>query len=321
LFLVLAIHAQEQKRLAILNTEDDGEPSIESTDLGHLTNRLREIALNALPKSNYSVMTQQSIIDKTGSRENAAKACKEAQGCLAQLGRKISAAYVGQARLGRFGGNLTISMELYNSISGDLIDSFTGEAKDVFGLRAIIDKKAPALFEKMQKRYLVSLSTDPSGAALTFDGKLSANCIRTPCKAELREAEVRIIAELRQHQTADTTISITHSNQSIEITLMPILDIEEPYTPAPFPAAEPVKPIKTSLWVAIGLDVLGAVLVYAGYSKDKEMERAYDEEYRGHGSDFDVAWKNVESNRSSRNAFYVIGGLVLVSGIGVHIWF
>jgi hypothetical protein len=266
-------------------------------------------------------MTQQSIIDKTGSRENAAKACKEAQGCLAQLGRKISAAYVGQARLGRFGGNLTISVELYNSISGDLIDSFTGEAKDVFGLRAIIDKKAPALFEKMQKRYLVSLSTDPSGAALTFDGKPFAGCARTPCKAELREAEVRIIAELKQHQTADTTISITHGNQSIEITLMPILDIEDPYTPAPFPAAEPGKPIKTSLWVAIGLDVLGAVLVYAGYSKDREMERAYDEEYRGHGSDFDAAWKNVESNRSSRNAFYVIGGLVLVSGIGVHIWF
>jgi len=81
------------------------------------------------------------------------------------------------------------------------------------------------------------------------------------------------------------------------------------------------QPIKTSFWVAVGLDVLGAAFVYAGYSKDKAMEQAYNEEYRGHKLDFDTAWENVESNRSSRNMFYVIGGLVLASGIGVHIWF
>jgi hypothetical protein len=29
------------------------------------------------------------------------KVCKETEGCLAQLGRKINADYIGQARLGR----------------------------------------------------------------------------------------------------------------------------------------------------------------------------------------------------------------------------
>jgi len=29
----------------------------------------------------------------------------------------------------------------------------------------------------------------------------------------------------------------------------------------------------------------------------------------------------VDSNKSLRNAFYAVGGLLLASGIGVHIWF
>jgi len=64
-----------------------------------LTDRLREIAGNTLPEDKYFVMTTQSIIDKMGSKENARKVCKEAT-CMAEIGRKISAEYIGQARLG-----------------------------------------------------------------------------------------------------------------------------------------------------------------------------------------------------------------------------
>jgi hypothetical protein len=139
---------QEQKRVAILNTEDDGDSQLEFTDLNYLNARLREIALKTLPQDKYSVMNVQSIIDKMGSKENARKICKEAQ-CMAEIGRKISAAYIGQARLGRFSGNLTISMELYNSGSGVLIGSFTGKAKDVLGLETIINENAPSMFSGM----------------------------------------------------------------------------------------------------------------------------------------------------------------------------
>ncbi|MDR2582643.1 MAG: P13 family porin [Fibromonadaceae bacterium] len=144
LLLLLALAAygqQEQKRVAILNTEGDG-------DLIYLSVRLREIAVKMLPKNNYSIMTAESIIDKLGSKENAKKICTEAQ-CLAEIGRKVSAAYVGQARVGNFGGNFTISMELYNAASGTLVSSFTGNAKDLFGLLAIIDEQAPILFKEL----------------------------------------------------------------------------------------------------------------------------------------------------------------------------
>jgi len=247
--LTLAVYGQEQKRLAILPTEDDGEPQVEPTDLTYLTARLREIAGNVL-QGKYGMMTEQSIIDKLG-KDNARKACKEAEGCLAQLGRKISADYIGQARLGRFSGNyFTISFVLYNVGSGMEVSTISGNAKDVFGLLTVLDEKAPIAFTKMpgvpsitkatvsspaiaggiasvqtndsdyefkEKLYRVNLSTEPPGAVLSFDGKPDAR--KTPYNTELAEGNVRIVATLDKHSKADTTILIKQDNQNINIKL------------------------------------------------------------------------------------------------------
>jgi len=257
LFFALVVYGQEQKRLAILQTVDDGEPPIELTDLRYLTVTLREIAGNVL-QNRYGIMSEQSIIDKLG-KDNAAKACKEAEGCLAQLGRKISADYIGQARLGRFDGNLAISVELYNSASGLQVGTIRGDARNVSGLLAVLNEKAPGMFRKMpgissgkspsfggigdvqttggnyelnEKRYLAYLNSDPPGAVLSFDGVPSSNCVKTPCKAELREGSVRIIANLDQYEIADTTVFIKQNNQSIAIALKPnfgFLEIKPAY--------------------------------------------------------------------------------------------
>jgi len=228
LFLTLVAHAQEQKRVAILNTEGDG-------DLTYLTGRLREIAVKVLPKDNYSIMTAESIIDRLGSIKEARKICREAQ-CLAVIGRKVNAAYIGQARVGNFGGNFTISMELYNSASGTLVDSFTGNAKDVFSLLAIIDEKAPLMFGKMpgirKTLYLVSLNTEPSGVILSFNGDSQPDCT-TPCKVELPAGSVRITGDLEEHERADTVISIKQNNQSINIRMKSdfgILEVKPAYS-------------------------------------------------------------------------------------------
>jgi len=146
-FLSLTAYAQQQERVAIINTIDDLD-SIRVSELIFLTDRLRETSANVLPKSRYLVMTTESIVDFLGSQENAMKICNEAS-CLAELGRKVSADYVAQARIGRFGENLTIKTELYNSKRGNLIGSFTGSSKDIYGLLTIIDEKAEALFKKL----------------------------------------------------------------------------------------------------------------------------------------------------------------------------
>jgi hypothetical protein len=244
LFFALAAQGQQPQRIAIINTEDDGEPSIGILEQAHLTAKLREVANNILPKTRYGIMTQQSIVDRLGSLERAVKECREAT-CLADLGRKVNADYIAQARIGRFGGNLTIKTELYNVASGNLIASFTDDSKDVQGLLSVLEAKSPALFRTMPgvsdpaapavqgitggvalvKHYTVNLTTEPKGANLSFNGVPNSNCIKAPCKANLPEGDVRIIAVLKQYETADTSVAIIGDNQSINIKLKSSLGV------------------------------------------------------------------------------------------------
>jgi len=483
-FALVAAYGQQQERVAIINTVDDGD-SIGFSDLNYLTVRFRETAANVLPKSRYVVMSMQSIVHYLGSEERAAKECKEAS-CLAELGRKVNADYVAQARIGRFNKNLTIGAELYNSKSGVMVGSFTGNSKDISGLLTFIDEKAPDLFKKMpgasggskasplvaggisnlekavdyeldERLYLANLSTEPPGAVLSFDGVPSSSCLKTPCKVELREGSVRIIANLEQYEIADTAVSINQNNQSIVIRLKSnfgILEIkptfldgigkderwsliingkaasswENKLSPGKYkvelshrcyetlsfeaginkdkrevfdmagnitlkkgglvlsaerdgePASEPVfvngkwvgetpfsdaiplcskveigdgrdavgvklkynekiryvhkgssfhapsefeKPSKTSFWVAVGLDMLGAAIISYAVYQNELMKEEYDKYNKGGQSSYyyEDAWGEAETHRSNRNMFYVIGGLILATGIGVHIWF
>jgi hypothetical protein len=148
LFFAIAAQGQQLQRIAIMGTEDDGDPPIGIPEQMYLTDKLREIAGGILPKSRYSIMTQQSIVDMLGSQERAVKLCREAT-CLADLGRKVNADYVAQARIGRFSGNLTIKIELYRVGNSSLITSFIEDAKDVLGLRSIMETRAPDLFKSL----------------------------------------------------------------------------------------------------------------------------------------------------------------------------
>jgi len=246
LFAIVA-HSQ-QMRVAVMPTVDNAD-SIQHMNLDFLTGKLREIAGKVLPKDRYGIMTQESIVDRLGSQERAERECREAT-CLADLGRKISAAYIAQGRIGRFGGMLTLKVELYNSKSGNLVSTFSETSKDLFTLITLLDSKAPDLFREIlkenkasspsqlsvaggisglqsgtddefyfERRYLVNFATEPAGAVLSFNGMPAANCAKTPCSAELAEGSVRVIAVLDQYETVDTTVSIERNNQNINIKL------------------------------------------------------------------------------------------------------
>jgi len=159
LLLALTAYAQ-QERVAIIQTMDNND-SIGFNDLAYLTDKLRETAVNVLPKEQYGVMTTESIIAFLGSQEKAVKACNESS-CLAELGRMVSADYVAQGRIGRFGRDLTIKVELYSVKSGSLIGSFTGHSKDIYSFLTLIDEKATDLFKKMLNTSGVKEPVPPS---------------------------------------------------------------------------------------------------------------------------------------------------------------
>ncbi|MDR1811237.1 MAG: PEGA domain-containing protein [Candidatus Fibromonas sp.] len=252
----------QQERIAIINTIDTHD-SINFSDLSYLTDKLRNIAGDILPKNRYGIMTQQSIVDRLGSQERAAKECGEAT-CLADLGRKISADYIVQGYVGRFSGKLTIKVELYSVRSGNLLGSLADDSGNLEGLLAVLNEKAPDMFKKMpgvsdgriasspsvtggisglqsgaddefyvERRYLANFATEPPGAILSFNGMPAANCAKTPCSTELAEGSIRIIAALDQYETADTTVSIKQNNQNINIRLKAnfgVLEIKPAYS-------------------------------------------------------------------------------------------
>ena len=285
LFLAIVAYGEQQERVAIIQTLDNRD-SIGFQELAHLTDILRETAVNVLPKQRYGVMTTESIIAFLGSQENARKVCNESS-CLAEVGRKVNADYVAQARIGRFEGDLTIKTELYSSKSGNLIGSFTGYSKSLQGLRAIIDEKAPILFKQMIDESKPQNSETPVAMPPT-----------TPV-AEPEQAPPDLVA-------------------------VPVADNNIPnHIPANVATKSGEKPSRTSFWVAIGLDVLGAVAISYAVYENYEMNKAYNR-YSKRGKlpeYYKDARREIENNQNNRNTFYIIGGVLLASGIGVHIWF
>jgi len=258
----LTAYGQQPARVAIINTLDDYD-SISVANLTYLTDKLRETAVNVLPAERFGIMTTESIVAFLGSLENTVRVCKESS-CLADLGRQVSADYVAQGRIGRFNNDLTLKVELYSVVSGNLMGSFAGSSKDIAGLLALINEKSADLFKRMlvtsggkspapsiaggiggvqvkgtdyefagEKRYLANISSDPEGANLSFNGVPDSRCIKTPCSVELGEGNVRIIAALEQYDIADTTVSIKQNNQSVRIRMKAnfgVLEIKPAYS-------------------------------------------------------------------------------------------
>jgi len=172
--LLLVLAAYGQQKVAIINTVDDEEPPIKISELNHLTDRLREIANKTLPQKSYAVMTQQSIQSLYPSNEDMIRACSGAEGCLVKIGREIAADYICQGRIGRFGKNYTIKVELYESMSGNLVSSFTGSAKDIYGLLAILNAKAPEAFKKIIPKSAQEVCKDDGNTWVNGECKTAA---------------------------------------------------------------------------------------------------------------------------------------------------
>jgi len=81
--------------------------------------------------------------------------------------------------------------------------------------------------------------------------------------------------------------------------------------------------IKTSTFVAIGLDVLGVAALGVGMYKNSKKTDYYDEsvKLKKEGKEYKETYNKAQDAQSSRNIFYIAGGVLLLSGIGVHVFF
>ena len=137
--------------VAVLETvaDESSKEQVSFSDRQYLTNVLREQAVKELPATqNYVIMTRENIQQMLPP----GKAIEDCEGsCLVETGKNIAADYICQARVGSFGGALTLSAELYETAGNKLIASFNGRGADVNELLDIIKQKSPDFFRVVRE--------------------------------------------------------------------------------------------------------------------------------------------------------------------------
>lgn len=135
--------------IAVLETAENPKDLMTLSERQFVTNMLREIALQQLPiEQDYTIMTRENI----SAMLPPGKSLEDCEGnCAVETGRNISADFVAQAVIGKFGEDFTINVELYETASNKLVASANGRSHDIEGLAAFIKEKAPDLFKKAKR--------------------------------------------------------------------------------------------------------------------------------------------------------------------------
>jgi len=247
LAVLLLAGASFAKFVAVLETVGDGKDGLSLSERQYLTNMLREQAVQELPAElNFTIMTRENIMMMLPP----GKSIEDCEGsCLAETGKNIAADYVAQARVGKVGSNISISVELYETAGSKLVASFNGLGANVDALIDVIKAKAPEFFRKARggatgivrtgfdgiqnQSFVVNVSTNPQGAALSIDGRPVPQCVQTPCEVLVDAGEHRFVAILQHHEDGEGVFTVTGNGQQISLDLVPRygtlkLDLEFP---------------------------------------------------------------------------------------------
>ena len=249
-FLLVAI-AHSANTVAVLEIVPMGDVKFGVTESRYLTNELRSNARSVLPQAGYIILTRENILSLLPPDEKEAECLAEA--CAVDIGRAIGAEYITQGYVSKLGNLLALSVELYETMDGNLIGSFSAESKGVEGLLSAIREKSPAMF-----------------------------------------AAIKTNVNLKKPKPATNILST------------------------------PSGP-KSNAWIAVSLDVLGAVALGIGmynhinakslYNDYKAMEPGHDDYY------YEPIRKEAKDAQKVGNIGYIVGSVLLASGIAIHIWF
>jgi len=146
---LFAAAAQAANVVAVLEIIATGEVDLKISEFRYLTDELRNNARTTLPQNRFTILTRDNILQLMPPDEKEAECLNES--CAVDIGRAIGAEYITQGYVGKFGDMLTLTVELYETMSGNLLGSFLTESKEVMGLLATIREKAPALFANIKE--------------------------------------------------------------------------------------------------------------------------------------------------------------------------
>lgn len=141
LFVEISVAATH---VAVLETVSEKDV-IGRSEKMFLTDKLRDRAKAVLPAyMGYVIMTRENI----NAMLPPGKSIEECEGsCLVETGKNIAADYVAQARVGKFGKQLTLTVELYETAANNLVASFTTRKDDAVGLLEDIEQESDKFFK------------------------------------------------------------------------------------------------------------------------------------------------------------------------------
>ena len=209
-----------------------------------LTDKLRESAQRVLPsRMGYVIMTRENIQEMLPP----GKVIEDCEGqCLVETGKNINANYIAQARAGRVGSKLSLTVELYATNGANVVSYFTIRSSNVDGLVDELERKADGMFRAItvgksnsghtgfsdldlgqdykgdsRSFYLVHMDTRPTGAMVSIDGRPNAGCRSTPCGIELVEGEHSFSFAMEEYSDKDTVVNVRANGERYIVDLMP----------------------------------------------------------------------------------------------------
>jgi len=298
--------------VAVLETGADGNAReiVSLTDRQYLTNVLREEAVTQLPATqNYTIMTRENIMQMLPP----GKAIEDCEGsCLVETGKNIAADYVCQARVGSFGGDLTLSAELYETAGNKLIASFNGQGSDVKDLLALVREKSAEFFGVIKN--MTHPVSEPVVAEVNDMAPVPAENVIDEQKTEkpIVESEasdsVRVLAnEAYSELDGKTKLQVGESIPA---------NVGESAENA---SAENVAKKSGPRWVVLGISaaatVTGVVLAVVGNSKAKDAANA---PRFANESEFNKSKDDAKSGQTLRGVGI---GLAIAGAVGIGLSF
>ena len=293
--LLLAFSGSHAAYVAVLETVADerAKDSVSLPDRQYLTNVLREQAVKELPAAqNYTIMTRDNI----NAMLPPGMVLEECEGsCLAETGRNISADYICQARVGRFGGMLTMTAELYETAGNKLVASFNGRGANVNELLEIIEQKSPEFFRSVKEiAETVNATSAAEPAADT-----AKPVVQTAPVEEPKPAEAEPVATVEIPKDS----SVAQAGESI-------------------PTNIEAKSGGAARWIFLGLGtaaaVTGGILAYFGNKKAKDAAEKGSDGYSVY--DLEKNRDEAESGQTMRGIGIAVMAVGVV-GIGVSFFF
>ncbi|MCQ2098313.1 MAG: hypothetical protein MJY87_10290 [Fibrobacter sp.] len=248
LLLVLCNFVFAKTFVAVMETISV-DNDIEYSERLFLTDKLRDRAKKVLPAyMDFVIMTRENIQQMLPEGKEI-EACLGK--CLVETGKNINAHYIAQARVGKFGSQLTLTVEMYETLGNNLVGSFTARNPSAEGLLDEIERQADGLFALIasknsgnqsfgggdgfedinmggsgykasgSKSYIVSVNSNPTGAVFSVDGRPDADCSKTPCDITLSAGSHRFSFGLKMYFDKDTIFEVAQSGLKLAVKLNP----------------------------------------------------------------------------------------------------